>query len=108
VVANLLGNALEHGAPDGPVVLACRGDPETLDFEVSNRGPPIPPGFRPLLFEPFRRGPGAEKASRGLGLGLFIARQIVLAHGGAIEVRSDEEHGTAFAVHLPRRPPAAG
>lgn len=106
VVANLLGNALEHGTPDGPVALACGGDRGTLVFEVSNRGPPIPSEFRPLLFEPFRRGPGAERNGRGLGLGLFIARQIVLAHGGALEVRSDEAQGTAFTVRLPRR--AAG
>jgi signal transduction histidine kinase len=58
----------------------------------------------PHLFEPFRRGPDPRGGDRkGLGLGLFIARQIVLAHRGTIEARSSEGEGTLFTVRLPLR-----
>ncbi len=56
------------------------------------------------LFEPYRRGPGAGASRGSLGLGLFITRQIVLAHDGDIEVRSTLEEGTTFTVRLPRHP----
>lgn len=102
VVANLVGNALDFSPPESPVAVVCRGEPEEVVLEVHNRGDPIPPEFRPHLFEPFRRGPGADSKS-GLGLGLFIARQNVLAHGGSIEVDSSAAEGTAFRVRLPRR-----
>jgi PAS domain S-box-containing protein len=106
VVANLVGNALKHGAEDRPVRLACREEGEGVVVEVANEGTPIPADFMPRLFEPFRRGPDAGGGRRkGLGLGLFIARQIVLAHGGSIEARSSETSGTAFTVRLPRRVP---
>ncbi len=57
-----------------------------------------------MLFEPFRQGPGCRAASRarGLGLGLYIAKQIVTAHGGEIDVRSSAESGTTFTVRVPR------
>jgi signal transduction histidine kinase len=69
---------------------------------VRNQGPAIPPDLLPLIFEPFRRGP-PRPGSRpgGLGLGLYIAHHIVLAHGGKIGVESSEE-GTVFSVRLPR------
>ena len=60
----------------------------------------IPPEILPNLFEPFQMTRGER--SRGLGLGLFITEQIVLAHGGHVEVSSTEERGTTFVVHLPR------
>ena len=105
VVANLVGNALDYGAPRTPVLISCRGEPAEVLLEVSNQGPPIPDEFRPFLFEPFRRAPGAERLRRGLGLGLFIARQIAQAHGGSIEARSGAD-GTVFSLRLPRRQPA--
>lgn len=102
VVANLVGNALDFSPPESPVAVVCRGEPDAVLLEVHNQGDPIPPEFRPHLFEPFRRGPGADRKN-GLGLGLFIARQIVLAHGGSIDVDSRAAEGTAFTVRLPRR-----
>jgi signal transduction histidine kinase len=63
----------------------------------------------PALFEPFRRGSDERTLRRkGLGLGLFIARQIVQAHGGRIDVRSAPGGPTTFAVRLPRGAPAGG
>ena len=73
-------------------------------IEVRNRGAVIPPEDLMRLFEPFERGAGAKTSSgRSLGLGLYIAKQIVAAHGGTIAVRSTEADGTIFTVRLPRR-----
>jgi signal transduction histidine kinase len=74
-------------------------------LETSNAGPPIPPEVLPHLFEPGRRGAPARgrNESSGLGLGLYIVRQIVLAHGGDIGVRSSAAEGTTVTVALPRR-----
>jgi signal transduction histidine kinase len=100
VLANLIGNALRHGLSSEDVTLAVQGTATTLSFEVHNGGT-IAPELVPYLFDPFRRG--AQVRSEGLGLGLYIARQIVLAHGGTIESRSTGDEGTTFRVQLPRR-----
>ncbi len=102
VVQNLVANALEHGTPRSPVVVSTRVEGDQLVLEVANQGPPIPPAVLRSLFEPFQRG--AHGKARSLGLGLFIVREIVQAHGGEVEARSGPE-GTAFAVRLPRRAP---
>ncbi len=103
VVSNLIGNALQHGAPDQPVEVAVERRDSYLVLTVHNRGPAIAPEQIPSLFEPFRRGRSdAEGARRGSsGLGLFIVREVVTAHGGTIDVRSDERAGTTFTVRLP-------
>jgi PAS domain S-box-containing protein len=106
VVQNLLVNALGHSPPETPVEveLCCSGDQVRL--RVSNQGAPIPPDALPILFDAFRRGmkEGAPRQpSQGLGLGLFIVKQIVDAHGGAIEVSSKAGEGTTFVVLVPRR-----
>ena len=101
VISNLLGNAIKHGAVDGPINLSVAGDVE-VSLRVENRGAPIPPDLLPHLFEPFRSGSKPEGSSeRGLGLGLYIVHEIVRAHGGRIEVQSNEV-ATAFTVILPR------
>jgi len=70
-------------------------------LSVHNDGPPIAPELRPTLFEPFKRG-ARGGSSRNLGLGLYIVRQIALAHGGTVEARSSAADGTEFRVVLPR------
>jgi signal transduction histidine kinase len=82
---------------------ATRAD--TVTVGVHNWGAPIPPELRAHLFEPFRRGaqPAARGPSGGLGLGLYIAREIARAHGGEIAFTSSEAEGTAFSMRLPRR-----
>jgi PAS domain S-box-containing protein len=102
VVGNLLDNALQHSPKGTPVRVLVQGTTETATLIVSNAGPPIPPEVLPTLFEPFRRGPGGER-THGLGLGLYISRQIVSAHGGTIESRSSAGQGTSFTVTLPRK-----
>jgi sigma-B regulation protein RsbU (phosphoserine phosphatase) len=73
---------------------------------VQNGGPAIPPEFLPRIFEPFHR-PADQIRSTGLGLGLFIAERIVVAHGGKIDVRSNEREGTTFTIRLPLLPGSA-
>jgi PAS domain S-box-containing protein len=103
LVSNLVGNALAHGAPTAPAVVTVDGkQPDEVTFTVRNAGA-IAPEMLPMIFEPFRSGKDRkEDQSSGLGLGLYISQQIVLAHSGSLEVRSKEEEGTCFTVRLPR------
>jgi signal transduction histidine kinase len=105
VLANLVGNAARHGQADRPVMVRIGGGPDQLEVKVWNGGS-IPPEVQAVVFEPFRSG--ARGSSDGLGLGLYIVREIVRAHGGSIELSSSPEDGTTFVVRLPRRagPPA--
>jgi two-component system, sensor histidine kinase and response regulator len=102
VVTNLVGNALQHGRPGEPVVVEVDGNsPSTVRLRVSNSGT-IAPETVPLLFDAFKRAvPHAATGKTGLGLGLFIAREIVLAHGGEIAAASVNDR-TIFEVSLPR------
>ena len=105
VVTNLVGNALHHGSADQPVRICADGNlPETVSITVSNGGT-IPPELMPHLFDAFRGGEREPGRHQGLGLGLFIAHQIVRAHRGAIEAKS-QDNVTTFRVTLPRHTPA--
>jgi signal transduction histidine kinase len=106
VLANLLDNAFKYSPENTPVRLSTRErDAENVLLEVHNQGAPIPEHLRPLLFEPFRRGETTgETARTSLGLGLYIAHDIVRAHGGSITVHSTAEEGTTFRVCLSRGP----
>ncbi|SEK93719.1 PAS domain S-box-containing protein [Stigmatella aurantiaca] len=107
LVGNLAKNALDYSPEDTPVTVSLHDEGHRVRLEVHNHGEPIPAEILPVLFEPFRRGVKAEDSKpSGLGLGLFIARQIALAHGGTLEVRSTREEGTRFIVSLPRALPA--
>lgn len=99
VLSNLAGNAVEHSPPGAPVLIRVDGRrDDALECEVHNGGPGVPSGLRDVLFEPFR---GRDR-TRGLGLGLFICKQVVVAHGGTIEFESSDDSGTCFRVSLPR------
>jgi len=100
IVSNLVGNAINHGTPGAPIEVSVRGDGPSVSLVVRNVGV-IRDDVRATLFDPFRRGVTPSKRT-GLGLGLYIVHQIVLAHGGAIDVRSSEAEGTTFRVTLPR------
>jgi signal transduction histidine kinase len=101
VLSNLATNALQHGEANGGVAFTVDGsNAESVTIHVHNRGV-IPEPMRPVLFDPFRGIQGRERRG-GLGLGLFIARQIVLAHAGDVRVDSSAEAGTTFTVVLPR------
>jgi signal transduction histidine kinase len=103
VLSNLLGNAVEHGNPSRPVRLTLDGRARgTVRISVWNAGA-VPESLLPVLFDPFQRAAsGKVTRSRGLGLGLYIVQQIVLAQGGTISVHSSEREGTTFLITLPR------
>jgi signal transduction histidine kinase len=111
VISNLMGNAIQHGSPEGPVELsvALEGStPEesTVVLRVHNEGAPIPPDLLPTLFDPLVRYATRESAARrrpgSIGLGLYIVREIVVAKGGTVEVASTAQEGTTFTVRIPR------
>jgi signal transduction histidine kinase len=104
VVMNLVNNALTYGPAEAPVRVSSLGEEGWVELAVHNEGPPIPEELRPHLFEPLRRGVDeAGAATRSIGLGLYIVRTLVQAHGGTVSVDSRSEVGTTFTVRLPRR-----
>jgi signal transduction histidine kinase len=101
VASNLVGNAVEHGDSKRPIRVVVRDDGASVTLAVQNQGSPIPRDIEPVIFDPFRRrASGGARRSKGLGLGLYISRAIVVAHGGDIKVTTGEE--TTFLVTLPR------
>ncbi|MGH8665827.1 MAG: hybrid sensor histidine kinase/response regulator [Burkholderiales bacterium] len=101
VFSNLVGNALQHGDASSPVAVTVDGsDPDRITIEVRNRGAIAPEQMR-VLFEPFK---SANATRGGLGLGLYIAKQLVEAHGASVVAHSEPEGHTTFLVSLPRRP----
>jgi signal transduction histidine kinase len=106
VFVNLLGNAIVHGAPGHAVALRIDGrHPDHVAAEVHNAGAVAPEALAGL-FEAFR-GAARQHRTEGLGLGLFISRQIVRSHGGTIEAASSEADGTTIRISLPRGEAAA-
>ena len=99
VVANLLDNAISHSPDGGRVAVgARRNGGESVELEVSDEGPGIPPEEAERVFDRFYRGGGSDG---GTGLGLAIARSIVDLHGGTIEARNGGERGCRMIVALP-------
>ncbi len=117
VLSNLLGNAVQHGDGAGgePVTVTLDGTGADVTLAVHNAGTPIPPALLPSIFDPMTRGGAdgdgdghgdtAATRPRHLGLGLYIAKAAVGAHGGTIDVKSGGA-GTTFTVRLPRHVPA--
>ncbi len=111
VVSNLLSNAATHRAPKTPVRIDISGHPEEVRLEITNVVTKrVPDTQLELLFDPFRKADDTHGACRrGLGLGLYIAREIVRAHGGSIEAKSTATPTFSIIVSLPRRSrPSAG
>jgi nitrogen-specific signal transduction histidine kinase len=100
VVANLVANALQYSPTDTKVLVRSEGADGEVLLTVHNAGKPIDEELLPVIFEPFRRGSGGTKGS--IGLGLYIAQQVAIAHGGLISVSSSAEAGTTFTLRLPR------
>ena len=109
MLSNVIGNAVSHGVPaDGVRVLVDGTDPEVVRVRVHNMGA-IPSELLPKLFDPLTAGERRRDHAQGLGLGLFIAKEIVAAHAGLLTVKSNDADGTTFTISLPRAfaaPPA--
>lgn len=99
LLSNLLGNALVHGAPDGPVRVSTAVENENFTLRVRNSGDPIPEDAMARLFEPFTRE-DVRPSQQGLGLGLYIASEIARAHGGELSARSTGDE-TCFTLRMP-------
>lgn len=105
MLSNLIGNAVQHGTADAPVRVAVSSAGQQISFTVNNRGSVIPANKLKLIFEPLVRlndaaEPYTENTS--LGIGLFISREIAVAHGGSINVASSPDDGTTFVVTMPQ------
>ena len=98
VLINLLDNAIRHGRP--PIRIVARGHDGGAEVVVEDHGPGVPVDARALVFDKFARA----GASRGVGLGLAIARGVVAAHGGTIEVEAAASGGARFVIRLPSAP----
>jgi signal transduction histidine kinase len=110
LLSNLLANALIHGSPWTAVTVRMWSTPGEVSFSVHNFGEVIPRSDRARIFQPLERGASAGRPearhAAGLGLGLYICREIVRSHGGELTIDSTEEEGTTFSVRVPRHAPA--
>lgn len=102
VVGNLLSNALKYSSPGSPVEITVTGGSDELVVTVRDRGPGIASEDLPHVFDRYFRSPAARHRSReGLGLGLYIVKGLVEAHGGRVWVESAASQGSSFSFSLP-------
>jgi PAS domain S-box-containing protein len=99
VLTNLIDNATKYGASDQPIEIDIAEGPALVRISVSDRGPGVAPEKRDLIFEPFQR---ASSDTRGVGLGLHVAREIVRLHGGVLSVEERAGGGATFVLVLPK------
>ncbi len=98
LLSNLLANALVHGSTSCQVYVSARIQDGRLLLSVNNQGEPIPPARLTQLFQPYWRE--ASNVQSGLGLGLYIANEIAVSHGGSMQVTSTAEAGTTFTFSM--------
>lgn len=105
VLSNLLGNAVQHGSANSAITVTAKKVSNGIEIQVHNHGPAVPPRLLPNLFDRFVQGKSVvatdESQSNSLGLGLYIAKEIIVAHGGTISVQSSDAEGTTFTACLP-------
>jgi signal transduction histidine kinase len=109
VLTNLLSNAVQYGDPGTPISLTVAQQSSVTTIAVANRGKPISPDSLQVIFDPLVQIPASDldendRSDTSLGLGLYIVREIVTAHGATISVTSTESEGTVFTVRLPMEP----
>ncbi|MBW3550568.1 MAG: sensor histidine kinase [Proteobacteria bacterium] len=106
VYQNLINNALQHGSKDGEVSVVTTAEPQEIVLTVHNDGEPIAPDEQEHIFDLLsrhaRHAAGDGPSQKNLGLGLYITREIVLAHHGSISLQSTQAAGTTFTVRLPK------
>jgi signal transduction histidine kinase len=104
VLSNLLNNAVRHGTREQPITLSAHGESEKITVRVRNYGRRIPADQLQVIFNPLVQIPQeqADEDVTSLGLGLYIAHEIVTMHGGTMMAESSEQDGTVFSAQLPR------
>jgi len=105
VFSNLIGNAIQYSFKDSSISVTVKGSDEEVVIAVHNEGVPIPEDEIGTLFDSLTRADtdqGEHPEAVNLGLGLYIVKDIVVSHGGTIDVASSEEGGTIFTAHFPR------
>jgi PAS domain S-box-containing protein len=103
-LVNVIGNALKFSPGETPVEISLAVDGDAAVVTVADEGPGIPPDELPQIFQRFFRASNTRRRIEGSGLGLFIARKVVEAHGGEASVQSELGRGTAIRFRLPLRP----
>jgi sigma-B regulation protein RsbU (phosphoserine phosphatase) len=103
LIGNLVSNAATYGRPGTPVVVRSEVGASGASLAVHNDGAPIPPEMLADIFEPMVRGATVGSSVRSVGLGLFIVKEIAKAQGGEMTVKSSDDEGTTFTLHLPPR-----
>jgi signal transduction histidine kinase len=101
VLTNLIDNAIKYSPAGGEVEVRAYPENGRVLVDVRDEGPGIAKADQKLIFEKFGRVTGTDGMRPGTGLGLFIARSIAEAHGGALEVQSAPEQGATFTLELP-------
>jgi signal transduction histidine kinase len=101
VITNLVSNAIKYSPAGGPVEIALEFSDDELELSVTDHGVGISEEDRARVFDPFRRVGLSKDSVPGVGLGLFVVRKLVLAHGGTIDVESERGVGSTFRVKLP-------
>ncbi|MBS1855058.1 MAG: DUF4118 domain-containing protein [Acidobacteria bacterium] len=104
VIRHLIGNSLKYAAPDSAIEVRAWREEDNVAIAVRDRGPGIPAGEQQRIFERFYRSPRSATAAPGTGMGLAIARDIVEAHGGTLNVRSNPGEGSEFYFTIPVAP----
>ena len=108
VFANLLGNAIQYSSTDSPIDVTVKGSAEEVVISVYNEGDPIPPEKIKVIFNSLTRAitdESEQATGTNLGLGLYITKQIIISHGGKINVTSSKDQGTSFTIRLPKSDP---
>jgi len=101
ILVNLLSNALKYSPPGSPVTVSLQQQNGEIITSVADRGPGIAPEEIPRLFQRFYRAAAGRRQPEGIGLGLYITRMLVEAHGGRIWVQSTPGVGSVFSFSLP-------
>jgi signal transduction histidine kinase len=103
VVSNLVSNAIQHGSKEKPVRIHLRGESDEILLSVQNEGSPLRSDAIENIHSPLvREAPSAPGQATRLKLGLYIAREILAAHGGTLHVTSSHKRGTTFTARWPR------